>query len=210
VLNEEINQYILTLEKALTFETESTRLSEMLGSIAATDDAVTRIEEAVMELSAAEAAMNAVATTISFAIDKGAESRVSVDENVLKTPSASLSVVDKTIIAIQEIGALTIEPQIKNRTALLSRQQTANDELKSALEAAGVPDLASARVAAAQRKEHERRLAEIRKEMANLAPGNRSKKLVAGLDALKSYLGELRGRLKAEMEKLLEEIEKRK
>jgi uncharacterized protein YhaN len=200
-LNGEIKQHALTLEKALIFETEATRLSEMLGSIAATDDAVTRIEEAVMELSAAEAAMNAVATTISFAINKGAESRISVDENVLKTPSASLSVVDKTIIAIQEIGEFTIEPQIKNRNALLTRRQTANDELKSALEAAGVPDLASARVAAAQRKEHERRLAEIRKEMANLAPGNRAKKLAAGLDALKSYLGELRGRLKAEMEK---------
>jgi uncharacterized protein YhaN len=201
-LNGEIKQHALTLNKALTFEAEVARLSEMVGSIAATDDAVTRIEEAVTELSAAEAAMNAVATTVSFAVDKGAQSRVSVDGKMLKIQSASLAVVGKTIIAIKELGTITVEPQIKNRNALLSRRQTANDELKAALEAAGVPDLASARLAAAQRKEHGRRLAEIRKEMANLAPGNRSKKLAAGLDALKSYLGELRGRLKAEMEKL--------
>jgi hypothetical protein len=74
--------------------------------------------------------------------------------------------------------------------------------MKAALETAGVRDLAAARVAAAQRKEHERRLAEIRKETTGLAPGNRSKKLAAGLDALKINVGELRGRLKAEMQKL--------
>ena len=84
---------------------------------------------------------------------------------------------------------------------LLVRHQNANDEMKATLEAARVQDLASARVAAAQRKEHERRLTEVRKVMGNLAPGNRAKKLAAGLEALKSNLGELRGRLKAEMEK---------
>ena len=69
------------------------------------------------------------------------------------------------------------------------------------MEAAGVSDLAAARVAAAQRKEHLRRCNDIGKQLANLAPGNRSKKLAAGLDALKGHLGELRGRVKAEMEK---------
>jgi chromosome segregation ATPase len=200
--NGEIKQHALTLKKASTFETEAARLSEMIGAIVATDGAVTRIEEAATELSAAEAAMNAVATTVSFAVDKGTQNRVSVDGKTLKTQSASLAIVGKTIIEIKELGTITVEPQIKNRNALLSRRHTAADELKSALDAAGVSDLASARAAAAQRKEHERRLAEIRKEVANLALGNRSKKLAAGLDALKSYLGELRGRLKTEMERL--------
>lgn len=84
---------------------------------------------------------------------------------------------------------------------MLTRRSVANDEIKAALEAAGVKDLASARTAAAQRKEHLRRFNDINKEMANLAPGNRSKKLAAGLDALKGHLGELRGRLKLEMGK---------
>lgn len=201
-LNGEIKQHQLTLEKSVTLDKEAARLSEAIGSVAATDDAVTRIEEAVTEMSAAEAAMSAVATTVSFAIDKSAQKRVFVDERVLKTASASFPVLGKTVIAIQEVGTIIVEPQIKNRNALLARRQEANDEMKAALEAAGVPDLASARVAAAQRKEHERRLAEIRKETTGLAPGNRSKKLAAGLDALKNHFGELRGRLKAEMEKL--------
>jgi energy-coupling factor transporter ATP-binding protein EcfA2 len=201
-LNAEINQHQLTLKKAVTLETESTRLSEMIGAIAATDDAVTRIEEAVTQMSAAEAAMNAVATTISFAIEEGVRRRIFVDEVALKMPSASFPVLGKTVIAIREVGTIIVEPQIKNRNALVLRRQNADDEMKAALEAARVQDLASARVATAQRKEHERRLAEVRKEMENLAPGNRAKKLAAGLEALKSNLGELRGRLKAEMEKL--------
>jgi len=84
---------------------------------------------------------------------------------------------------------------------LLTRRDAAHDELKAALEAAGVKDLASARAAAAQRKEHLRRSKDIKKEMENLAPGNRSRKLAVGLEALKGHLGELRGRLKREMEK---------
>ena len=73
--------------------------------------------------------------------------------------------------------------------------------MKAALEAAGVEDLAAARIAAAQRKEYLRRSSDISKELANLAPGDQSKKLAAGLEALKGHLGELRGRLKVEMEK---------
>jgi hypothetical protein len=74
--------------------------------------------------------------------------------------------------------------------------------LKASLEAAGVPDLPSARTAAAQRKEHERNLAQARKDLANLAPGNRQKKLAPGLEALKAHVGESRGRLKSELEAL--------
>jgi chromosome segregation ATPase len=201
-LDGEIKQHQLTLEKSVTLDNEATRLSEIIGSIAATDDTVTRIEEAVTELSAADAAMNAVATTISFDVEKSARKRVLVDEEVLKVASASFPVLGKTVIVIQEVGKIIVEPKIKNRNALLARRQAVNDEMKAALEAAGVQDLASARIAAAQRKEHERRFAEIRKEITGLAPGNRSKKLAAGLDALKNHVGELRGRLKAEMEKL--------
>lgn len=200
-LNAEISQHQSTLDKAATLESEAGKLSELIGAIAATDDAVTRIEEAVTELSAADAAMNAVATTVSFAIHEGAQQSVLIDGKALSAPTTSLPILGKTAIAIQEVGTITVEPQIKNRAALLARRDTANDEMKASLEAAGVKDIAAARAAAAQRKEHLRRSSDISKEMANLAPGNRSKKLTAGLDALKGHLGELRGRLKREMEK---------
>jgi energy-coupling factor transporter ATP-binding protein EcfA2 len=200
-LEAEINQHQLMLDKAATLEGEAEKLSELIGAIAATDDVVTRIEEAVTELSAADAAMNAVATTISFAIEEAAGHGVLVDGKVLKAPTASLPIIGKTTIAIERVGTIIVEPQIKNRTDLLARRDAANDEMKATLEAAGVKDLASARAAAAQRKEHLRRSIDIKKEMENLAPGNRSKKLAVGLEALKSYLGELRGRLKREMEK---------
>jgi energy-coupling factor transporter ATP-binding protein EcfA2 len=200
-LHAEIAQHQLTLDKVATLESEAGKLSELIGAIAATDDAVTRIEEAVTELSAADAAMNAVATTISFAIEEAARLGVLVDGKVLKAPTASLPILGKTTIEIEKVGTITVEPQIKNRTDLLTRRDAANNEMKAALEAAGVRDLASARTAAAQRKEHLRRSNDIKKEMESLSPGNRSKKLAAGLEALKSHLGELRGRLKREIEK---------
>lgn len=200
-LNTEIIQHQLALDKAVLLESEAGKLSELIGTIAATDAAVARIEEAVTELSAADATMNAVATTVSFAIQEGALPGVIVDGKALNASAATFPILGKTIITIQDVGAITVEPQIKNRAALLTRRDAAHDEVKAALEAAGVMDLAGARVAAAQRKEYLRRSNDISKELVNLAPGNRSKKLPTGFDALKGHLGELRGRLKVEMEK---------
>ncbi len=198
----EINQHQATLDKAVGLEAESRQLSEKIGAIAATDESVAAIEDAMTELSGAEAATNAVATNVSFALQKDAERRVRIDGQPLAAPSAVLPVLQKTVIAIGEVGEIIVEPQIKNRGALLARQQKASEALNAALEAAGAADIASARLAAAQRKEHERRLSAIRKELTDLAPGNRSKKLAAGLDALRAHLSELCGRLKAELEKL--------
>jgi uncharacterized protein YhaN len=200
-LNAEVIQHQQMLNKAASLEGEAGRLSEMIGAIAANDAAVTRIEEAVTELSAADAAMNAVATTVSFALEEDALPGVTVDGKALDGSTASLPILGKTMITIQNVGAITVEPQIENRAALLARRATAHDEVRAALETAGVKDLAAARMAAAQRKEYLRRSNDISKELANLAPGNRSKKLAAGLEALKGHLGELRGRVKAEMEK---------
>jgi uncharacterized protein YhaN len=202
LLDAEIKQHQGTLNRAVALESEAANLSERIGAIAATDDVVIHIEEATTELSAAEAAMNAVATTVSLAIEKGAQQRVLVDRKALTAPLASLAVLEKTVIAIQDVGTITVEPQIKNRTALRTRQQGASEELRAALDTAGVKDLSSARIAAAQRKEQERRLSDIRKEITNLAPGNRAKKLQAGLQALRDHLAELRGRLNADMKKL--------
>ncbi|MFZ2159518.1 MAG: hypothetical protein WAV72_25820, partial [Bradyrhizobium sp.] len=201
-LDAEIKEHKSTLDKAVTLEKEISQLSEAVGQIAATDEAVRLIEEAVTEMSASESAVNAVATTVTFAIDQSAQKRVSIDAKPLTASSTSLPVIGKTVIAIDEIGTITIEPQIRNRNGLLVRQREARDGLKAALDAADVKDLAAARTAAAQRKEHERRLAEVRREIAGLAPGSRPKKLAVGLDALRNYVSELRGRLKAELEKL--------
>ena len=93
-------------------------MSESIGAIAATDAAVTRIEEAVTELSAADAAMNAVATTVSFSIREKALPAVVVDGKALDASIALLPIIGKTIITIQDVGAITVEPQIKNRAAL--------------------------------------------------------------------------------------------
>jgi chromosome segregation ATPase len=201
-LNSDIRQHEATLDRAVTLEGEAAQLSELLGAIAATDEVVTRIEEAATEKSAAEAATNAVATSVSFAVEGLARQRIAVDGKPLNDLPETIPVLGKATIAIEAIGTIIVEPQIKNRSTLLKRQQNAADEWTASLEAAGVTDLAAARLASAQRKEYERSVTAVRKELANLAPGNRQKKIAAGLEALKSHVGELRGRLKSEMEKL--------
>lgn len=197
-----IKQHEATLAKAATLEAEAGRLSEAIGRIVTTDEAVIRIEEALTEAAAAGAALNAVATMVSLAIEKTARKRVHVDDKPFNESAGSLPVVTKTIIGIDGIGKITVDPQIKNRDTLLDRMGRAKEDLKASLEAAGAEDLSAARQAAARRKEHERRLAEVRREVTGLAPGDRSTKLKAGLDALRNYVSELRGRLNAEMGKL--------
>lgn len=199
-LNAEIGQHQQALDTSSTLEREQQRLAEMTGAIAATDEVVTRIEEAVTELSAAEAGMNAVATTVSFAVQDDARQGILVDGNVLAASTVSMPIMGRTMIAIPNVGTIIVEPQIKNRASLLSRLDVATQEMRAALEAAGVESLSAARVAAAQRKEHVRRSNDIAKELTNLAPGNRSKKLAAGLEALKNYSSELRGRLRIDMQ----------
>jgi DNA repair exonuclease SbcCD ATPase subunit len=198
-LNAEIGQHQQVLDTSATLEDERQQLAEMIGAIAATDEAVTRIEEAVTELSAAEAAMSAVATTVSFAVQDDARQGILVEGKALAESTASMAIMGKTTIAIPSVGTITVEPQIKNRSALLTRRDATTHEMRNALEAAGVESLAAARAAAAQRREHVRRSNEVAKALANLAPGNRSKKLAPGLDVLKNHLSELRGRLKIDM-----------
>lgn len=198
-LSAEAAQYQHVLDTSAALELERQQLGEMIGAIAATDEGVTRIEEAVTECAAADAAMSAVATIVSFAVHDDARDSILVDGKAIVTSASSMPIMGKTTVAIARVGTITIEPQIKNRGALLARRDAAVQEMKGALQAAGVESLSAARAAAAQRKEHARRLSEIGKELARLVPGDKSKKLAPGLDALRSYLSELRGRLKVDM-----------
>lgn len=198
----EIEEHEATLARAAALDAEAGRLAEAIGRIAATDEAVARIEQADTALARAEAALGAVATTVALAIDEAALARVAVDGERLRERNATLTAIDKTVIAIEGIGTIAVEPRIGDRAALLARQEQARSELKAALEAAGTEDLAAARTAAAQRKEHERRFANVRRDLAGLAPGNKARRIAAGLDALRSHVGLLRGRLQAETGKL--------
>ncbi|OFV97003.1 MAG: hypothetical protein A3F68_00240 [Acidobacteria bacterium RIFCSPLOWO2_12_FULL_54_10] len=201
-LHTEIEQHEATLAKAVDLQAETGRLSELMGQITATDEAVSRIEAADTELSGAKAALNEVATTVSLAIERDALGRVRLDGVPLDAPTMSLAVVAKTLIGVEGVGKIAVEPQIHDRDAILERLRLAENELKAALEAAGAENLTAARYAAAKRRELERQLADVRREIAGLAPRDPSTKLAAGLDARQTRVRELQGRLKTEFEVL--------
>jgi len=140
----EIAQHEATLAKAVHLQAEAGRLSELMGQITATDEAVSRIEAADTELSGAKAAFNAVATTVSLAIEPDALGRVRLDGVRLNAPTMSLAVVAKTLIGVEGVGKIAVEPQIQDRDAILERRRLAESELKAALEAAGAAALAMA------------------------------------------------------------------
>lgn len=201
-LQAEIEQHEATLTKATDLKTEADRLSELVGQITATDEAVLRIEAAVTELSGARATLSAVATTVSLAIQASSIRRVQLNGAPISAPTISLPVVAKTLIAVENVGKITVEPQIDDRDALIERLRAAENELKAALEAAGADNLTAARHAAAERRELERKLVDVHREIASLAPRDPSTKLAAGLDARRSRVSELRGRLKTELDVL--------
>lgn len=201
-LDTEIGQHQATLDQAETLNADILQLVEDISAIAATDQIVARIEDATTQLSAADAAANAVSTTVSFALHENAWQRVQVDGRALALDEKVIALLESATIAIDGVGTIAVEPQIKNVSALLKRRQDAQDSLAAALRAAGVDNLIAARAQAAQRREHERSLTEFRKQLARLAPGNAQKKLSPGLDALKAHIGTLRGRLKSEFQSL--------
>ncbi len=198
----EIEQHEATLVKARDLTAETDRLSELMGQISATEEAVLKIETADTELSGARAALNAVATTVSLAIEPSAIRHVQLDGAPISEPTISLPVVAKTVIGVENVGNITVEPQINDRDLLTEKLRAAETALNVALEAAGAGSLLAARQAAAKRRELERQLAVISREITNLAPLDPAAKLAAGLDARRSRVNELRGRLKAELESL--------
>jgi hypothetical protein len=198
----EIAQHEATLAKAIDLQAEIGRLSELIGQITATDEAVSRIEAADTELSGAKAAINAVATTVSLAIEADALGRVHLDGVPLDAPTMSLAVVAKTLVDVEGVGIIAVEPQVHDRDAILERLRLAENEVREALETAGAENLTAARYAVAQRRELDRQLADVRREVAGLAPRDPSTKLAAGLDVRQTRVRELQGRLKTELEAL--------
>lgn len=196
----EIDQHEATVAKSTLLDAETRELAEKIGAISATDATVTRIEEAQTELSGAMAAQNAVATAIFFDLHGLVAGDVVVEGQALDATKKAISILRKTTVVLKDMGTISIDPQINNHASLVKRQEAAEIEFREALKDAGAIDLSAARIAAAQRKEHINRSNTISKELAGLVPGNTAKRLAPGLDNLKSYLSQIRGRLKAEME----------
>jgi DNA repair exonuclease SbcCD ATPase subunit len=199
LLGAELHRYEAIVCQAQEKQQEAERLGQQMGRMAATAAAITTIEKAEVELSAATAALNAVATTIALSIEKDAIERVTLDGNSFDASDATYEVVEDVVIGIAGVGDIAIRPQVKDREAILKRVDRARRALQAALEAADADSPTAARAAGAQRREMEQKLDGLRSEIGRLAPGDIKSNLAPGLDALKIKIEELRGRRDAEM-----------
>ena len=111
---------------------------------------------------------------------------------------SSVPVVTKTTISVAGVGEITIEPQVADREGMIERVRRAEDELRAGLEIAGVADLPAARRSAAQRQELVRELADKQREIGRLAPADRMRGWLAGIEARATRVSDLRGRLAKE------------
>lgn len=127
---------------------------------------------------------------------------ISINGQPLDLSKKTFQILNKTSIAVKDLGEIVVDPQIKDHGTLIERLEVARINLKEALQNAGAPDLSAARFTAAQRKEHVMRSLSISKELVSLCPGNSVKKFAPGLENLKNHVGQLRGRLNTEKEQL--------
>jgi len=126
--------------------------------MAVTATAITTIERAEVELSAATAALNAVATIIAMSIEKDAIERVTLDGKSIDATDATHEVVEDVVIGVAGVGDIVIRPQVKDREVILKTVDRAKRALQGALEAADANTPTAARAAAARRRELEHAL----------------------------------------------------
>jgi DNA repair exonuclease SbcCD ATPase subunit len=199
LLGVELDRYEAVVSQAQEKQKEAERLGEQIGRMAATVTAITTIEKAEVELSAAMAALKAVATIVALSIEKDAIARVTLDGKSIDANDATHEVVEDIVIGVAGVGEIAIRPQVRDREAILKRVDRAKRALHAALEAADADSPSAASAAAALRRDLELQLEGLRKEIGRLAPGDIKSSLAPGLDALKIKIEELRGRRDAEM-----------
>lgn len=202
MVDTEIKDHQDTLARGLELKREVARLTEAIGANPATDEKVLQIEDAAVKRDGAHAAVNAVATTLSFVLDPSSVVRVKLAGKPVSTPVFSLPVLTETTIGIDGIGHITVEPQIANRQMIVERVRSAEELLAAALDAAGAPDLPAVRRNAGIRRDLVRQLTTKEQEISGLAPADRARKLPAGLEARENLVSELKGRLAKELEVL--------
>jgi uncharacterized protein YhaN len=190
------------LSQAQEKQQQAEQLSEQIGRIRATAAAIAKIQKLEVELAAATAALNAVATIVALSIEKGAVERVTLDGRSIDSTDAMHTVVEDILIGVDGIGNIAIRPQVKDREVILRRIDCAKQDLQEALDAIGADSPSAARAAAARRQELEHQLEGVRKEIVRAAPGDIKNMLAPGLGALKIKIEELRGRRDAELKAL--------
>jgi DNA repair exonuclease SbcCD ATPase subunit len=198
LLTAELAHYEAVISQVQQTQEHAEPLAEQIGRMPATVNAIAAIESAMVEVSAASAALNATATLIGFRVEKDAIDCVTLDAKPITAATATYEVVEDILIGITGVGDIAIRPQIKNREAILERVDRSTRNLQAALEAADADSPTAARAAAARRRELEYQFDGLRRDIERLVPGDIKTNLAPGLEALKIRIEELRGRRDAE------------
>jgi chromosome segregation ATPase len=197
-LRETLTKHEDALKRAMYLDAEAKEVQRCIGEIVATDTTSRRLQDALAEVSEAEAALSSVATEIKWSLDSR---RVRINQDA-KGLTGSIDITEKTIFGIEGVGTLTIEPRIPNRDAMIQRIARAKSFLNGALQKTGAALFDQSNALNAHRKDLETRLWEIGVEIKRLLVEDDGSGRPPGLEALEDHVDDLRDKLEDEMAQL--------
>ena len=170
-------------------------LTAELSALSLSEDDLTNLRGLDKKLRQTQAILEAQATQLNFTLLPGAVTSVTING---QHPSTGLiPVIEDAVIAIEGIGAIRVQPGIKDREALLARQAEDARALRNALQSLSVDNIEQAEAQLGARQSRQRQLEIARMEVATHTPADSSQKLKAGVENLRNHISVLSASLEA-------------
>jgi len=176
------------------------RVNSLTATVAAqavTEDGLANLRALDKALRQTQAVLEAQATQVTFTLLPGANASVTL--NGQHPGDGSIPIVEDAVIAIDGIGQIRVQPGIKDREALLTRQSTQTRALRTALQSLSVETIEQAEAELAARQSSERQLEIARMEVITHTPADASLRLKAGMENLRNHISVLSASLDAGM-----------
>jgi len=176
------------------------RVNSLTATVAAqavTEDSLASLRALDKALRQTQAVLEAQATQVTFTLLPGANASVTL--NGQHPGDGSIPIVEDAVIAIDGIGQIRVQPGIKDREALLTRQSTQTRALRTALQSLSVETIDQAEAELAIRQSSERQLEIARMEVVTHTPADASLRLKAGVENLRNHISVLSTSLEAGM-----------
>ena len=181
-------------------ENAQDRVNSLTATLAAqtvTEDGLANLRALDKALRQTQAVLEAQATQVAFTLLPGAEASVTL--NGQHPGAGTIPVVEDAVIAIDGIGQIRIQPGIKDREVLLTRQSTQSRALRVTLQSLSVETIEQAESDLVTRQSLERQLEIARMEVITHTPADASRRLKPGVENLRNHISVLSSSLEAGM-----------
>ena len=196
----EIGQLENTLENAQQAETDRRELERAIAAIRIDKKSMAALREASNKLENARAALHAVSTGLRVELQDGAQERVCIAGEPVVEANTYTRIVEATRIDVAGVGAVTVEPVVRDRDTLVANRDAAQQHLNALLEKVGAQSVDEAERQLARKQDLQQREATARSRVEAYAPATAERN--AGAQALSDHIAGLRDALQRELDDL--------